>query len=191
MGLKLESHFVAFIDILGFSEMVRHDCESSNSPKYLDILHKSHVQATEILGEDLQTGLIQFSDSIVFSRAFDLAALDGFISSVANLQKSMFKNGLLCRGGITFGKHFVKDRFMFSKGMIDAYHLESLKAKFPRVIISENLLELAEPKINLSSLKLLRADDGLTFVDYLSPDSEDEQSDLILSVNKFISNLDS
>ena len=100
MALQLTSHFVAFIDILGFSEMVRSDCESSNSPKYLELLYESHVRAAALLGKDLEAGLIQFSDSIVFSRPFDLLSLGGFISAVATFQRSMLCDGLLCRGAL-------------------------------------------------------------------------------------------
>lgn len=186
MALQLASHFVAFIDILGFSEMVRSDCESSNSPKHLELLYDSHVRASALLGKDLEAGLIQFSDSIVFSRPFDLPSLDGFISAVATLQRSMLCDGLLCRGGVTFGKHFVKDRFMFSKGLIDAYHLESLQAKYPRIVVSENLLELANPTIDIEGLKVMREEDGVAFVDYLSENKAEEKEKLVTVTQKII-----
>jgi hypothetical protein len=186
LALQLASHFVAFIDILGFSEMVRSDCESSNSPKHLELLYDSHVRASALLGKDLETGLIQFSDSIVFSRPFDLPSLGGFISAVATLQRSMFCDGLLCRGGITFGKHFVKDRFMFSKGLIDAYHLESLLAKYPRIVVSENLLELANPTIDIAGLKVMREEDGVAFVDYLSHNKGEDEDKLVAVTQKII-----
>lgn len=188
MSLLLASHFVAFIDLLGFSEMVRSDCESSDSPKYLELLHNAHVRAAGLLGEDLEAGLIQFSDSIVFSRPFDLNALDSFISAVAVWQKSLLSDGLLCRGGITFGKHFVKDRFLFSKGLIDAYHLENSQARYPRVVVSENLLQLASPTIDTTALKLLREDDGVTFIDYLFADTPDETAKLITATQMVIAN---
>lgn len=186
MALELKSHFVAFIDILGFSEMVRADCELFNAPKHLDRLYDSHVRASALLGQDLEAGLIQFSDSIVFSRPFDLPSLDGFISAVATLQQSMFCDGLLCRGGITFGKHFVKDRFMFSKGLIDAYKLESSLAKYPRILVSDNLLELANPTIDIKELEVMREEDGLFFVDYLSENKGRDKKYLIEVTKKII-----
>lgn len=168
MRLQLTSQFVAFIDLLGFSEMVRVDCESANEPKYLELLHNAHLRASEIFGQDLDAGLIQFSDSIVLSRPFDLDALPTFIASIASWQRGLLRDGLLCRGGVTFGKHFVKDRFLFSKGLIDAYQLESTQAKYPRIVISENLLELASPTVDVSKLALIKEEDGITFIDYLN-----------------------
>jgi hypothetical protein len=187
MPLLLSSHFVAFIDLLGFSEMVRSDCESSDPPKFLRLLHDAHLRAAAIFGQDLDFGLTQFSDSIVLSRPFDLQSLPNFISSIALWQRSLLKDGLLCRGGVTFGKHFSKDRFMFSKGLIDAYNLESTQAKHPRIVVSENLLQLASPKIKIEDLKLVKEEDGVTFIDYLSTDSDEEKSLLTQAVQLAIS----
>jgi len=186
MALELASHFVAFIDILGFSEMVREDCESSAGPKHVNVLYEAHLRAAATLGKDLESGLIQFSDSIVFSRPFDLSALASFVAAVAVWQKSLLVEGLLCRGGITFGKHFVKDRFMFSKGLIDAYRLESTYAKVPRIAVSDDLLQLASTSVDLQQLKLLREEDSVTFVDYLGYESEQECGALAAAVDGII-----
>jgi len=186
MTLQLTSHFVAFIDILGFSEMVRHDCEAVDGPKYLELLHNAHLRATQIFGKNLDAGLIQFSDSIVFSRSFDLKELASFLAAIASWQQSLIQDGLLCRGGVTFGKHFVKDRFMFSKGLIDAYYLESTQARYPRIVVSENLLELASPVVNIGDLNLLREEDGLAFIDYLSVNNAEDEKALASSIEKLI-----
>lgn len=184
MALQLSSHFVAFIDILGFSEMVRSDCESSDPPRYLQLLHASHLRANALFGQDLEAGLIQFSDSIVFSKPFNLGALPGFLDAIAQWQRSLLIDGLLCRGGVTFGKHFVKDKFLFSKAMIDAYFLESANARFPRIIVSEDLLQLASEHVPPNTLKLLREDDGAAFVDYLRCTTEEDKGELRAAVAK-------
>lgn len=186
VGLELTPHFVAFIDILGFSEMVRTDCESSGPPKYLQRLYESHTRASALLGKDIEAGLIQFSDSIVFSRPFDLPALPGFLCAVAALQRTFLLDSLLCRGGVTFGRHFVKDRFLFSKGLIDAYQLETSQARYPRVVVSENLLQLATPTVPLSELPVLREEDGIVFVDYLNPDSEVPAEAMVRSIQAIL-----
>lgn len=188
MALQLSSHFVAFIDLLGFSEMVRADCESSQGPKFLRLLYDAHLRATSIFGRDLDAGLTQFSDSVVFSRPFDLSALPDFISSIAAWQRSLLMDGLLCRGGIAFGKHFAKERFLFSKALIDAYHLESNKAKYPRIIVSHDLMELAASKVNLSELRVVKEEDGAAFVDYLYTDAQEDVERLAKVVGEIIDN---
>jgi hypothetical protein len=165
--------------------MVRNDCESSDAPSYLQILHNSHVHANTLLGQDLDSGLIQFSDSIVFSKPFDLNSLHSFIETIGSWQKFLILQGLLCRGGITFGKHFVKDRFLFSKAMIDAYNLEKSRARFPRIVISEDLLELASTSIDINSMKICKEDDGEYFIHYLLPDTEVEKEKIVNSIESF------
>lgn len=187
MALQLSPHFVAFIDILGFSEMVRADCESSGPPKHLERLYDAHTRASHLLGQDIEAGLIQFSDSIVFSRPFDLSALGGFLLAVATLQRSLLLDGLLCRGGVTFGRHFVKDRFLFSMGLIDAYRLESSLARYPRIVVSENLLQLASPAISLNEFPILREEDGVVFVDYLNPDAAAPTGALTQAIQSILS----
>lgn len=184
MALRIDNHFVAFIDILGFSEMVRSDCESPNGTKYLELLYKVHHEAAQTLGKDVEAGLIQFSDSIVFSRPFDLFKLNEFLVAVSKWQRSLLLSGLLCRGGITFGKHFVNDRFMFSKGLIDAYYLESAKAKFPRIIISKDLIELAKDSIKWESSPVIKEEDGSIFVDYLTHENAEMKGKLMAAAGK-------
>ena len=75
---------------------------------------------------------------------------------------------------------------MFSKGLIDAYHLESLLAKYPRIVVSENLLELANPTIDIAALKVVREEDGVAFVDYLSENRAEEKSKLVAVAQKII-----
>lgn len=187
MTLQLGSHFVAFIDILGFSNMVRSDCESSEPPRYLQLLYEAHINSISLFNKDLKCELIQFSDSIVFSKPFDFGQLESFLDAIAAWQKSLLLNGLLCRGGVAFGKHFAKDKFLFSKAMIDAYLLESSRARFPRIIVSDDLLELAESTIQINLLKLYKEDDGATFINYLRWTKEAEKQELAKAVKKIIS----
>lgn len=183
MALTLDTHFVAFIDILGFSAMVQSDCESFEAPKYLELLYSAHVRANALFAKDLDATLIQFSDSIVLSRPFDMSELKGFLETIAKWQRMLLLDGLLCRGGITFGKHFSKEKFLFSKAMIDAYHLESSKARYPRIIISEDLLQLAKTSVSLDELPLTHQDDGAAFVDFLTIDESASADAIVAAVS--------
>lgn len=153
--------------------MVQHDCGTAESPKYLPTLHNAHIQAKLDFAKDIESNIIQFSDSIVFSRKFSHEAFPTFIEAIANWQKNLLENGLLCRGGVTFGNHFVRDNFMFSKGLIDAYQLECKQARYPRIIVSQDLIEL----VSAEEPRLIKEDDGLSFIDYISyrNDSEKEK----------------
>jgi hypothetical protein len=186
MALQLTSHFVAFVDILGFSAMVQADCETADTLKYLPLLHDAHLHALTLLGTDLETGLIQMSDSVVLSKPFNLHQLSSFLEAIAAWQRELIIRGLLCRGGVAFGKHFVKDRFLFSKAMIDAYNLERSHAKFPRIIVSTDLIELARGQVDIASLRLLKEEDGAFFINYLHVQDANLQVKLKNSIIKLI-----
>lgn len=168
----LGNSYVAFLDVLGFSEMVESDCEvgpMSSSPN-LDILHDVHNETIGQISGKNEIKLTQFSDSVVFSRKFDasVSVFKEFIDVVLNFQYRLFSKGLLCRGGVSYGKHFEDGSFLFSKGLINAYRIESSMAKFPRVVLDDNLLQLVCPSHKeLLQLPLLKADDETFFVDYL------------------------
>ena len=51
--------------------------------------------------------------------------------------------------------------------MIDAYHVESKTARFPRVVVSPDVMDLVYPNRTMIPSFLIEEDDGLFFVDYL------------------------
>lgn len=162
-------HFVAFIDLLGFSEMVKKDLEAPlGTQKYMDKLYRIHKKTLELNKSTLDLQLVQFSDSIVIATKFDKANFPLFLKIISEFQYNLIEEGILVRGGITYGKHFYNDGFMYSLGLIEAYQLESKVARFPRVIVSKDLIDLLyEEQVNLEDLYLLQEYDGHYFIDYL------------------------
>lgn len=150
--------------MLGFSYMVKHDCESANSTDFLIKLYESHKVTKDLRSESINFDLMQFSDSIVFSMPFLKEQFPIFIKIISSFQYDLFKRGLLCRGGIAYGKHFSRDGFVFSNGLIEAYKLEDKYAKYPRILVSNDLLDLI--RIGIDNISLLREDGEEVFVDY-------------------------
>ena len=113
-------------------------------------------------------GVIQFSDSIIISRPFsnDCQEAGEFLKFVAAIQSSFLANGVLLRGGVAVGHHFQDDKILYSKGLIDAYRLESERADGPRVLVSRDLIDLIDPDQE-ADLQILIDEDGESFVDYL------------------------
>jgi hypothetical protein len=61
MTTQLANHFVAFIDLLGFSNMVKHGCESPETAhKYINKLKATHKQTKDLKDEIKDLQLIQF-----------------------------------------------------------------------------------------------------------------------------------
>lgn len=169
MTVALELNFVAFIDLLGFSEMVLYDCKQSPGKRiYVEKLKKLHDEtATSFQEKGYQ--ITQFSDSIVISAPFknDCQLFSAFIQEIAEYQYKLFSDGFLCRGGIAHGKHFIDGTFLFSDGLISAYRLENSKARFPRIILSDDLLDLVFPDKTIpNEMCVLEESDGVKFIDY-------------------------
>jgi hypothetical protein len=163
------NHFVAFVDILGFSEMVRHDAESPDGGRlFVEKLFDIHaaIRAT-VIEESSDIELTQFSDSVVLSMPLERERFSGFLKTVAGFQLLLLKEGLLCRGGVAYGKHFSRNAFMFSDAMINAYRLESAHARYPRIVVSSDLVELYPPPTIGATDLIVVEDDGIAFIDYL------------------------
>lgn len=163
---ELKQYYVAFLDVLGFSEMVRSDVGQQSSV-FLTKLFRCHQGASQIFGNDPSCSITQFSDSIVVAKPYEAGDFDSFVRMVAKYQRLLLDEELLCRGGIAVNKHFSNGSFTFSAGLIDAYHVESESARFPRVVISPEVMELIYPNRSRTSSLLVEEDDGLFFVDYV------------------------
>ena len=169
----LDYFIVAFIDILGFSSMVRYDCERRNGNKYLDRLKScfSLIKEKQEYGIDIK----QFSDSIIISMSLDKNNFISIIDIAREIQIKLLKNFILTRGGISFGKHYTESDFLFSEGLINSYYLEKESAKNPRILLSQELLDLYENKDYLiTAQKIIKEDDNKYFINYLNLIQADE-----------------
>lgn len=168
--LELDYSIVAFVDILGFSNMVRSDCENQNGAfRYFEILRQLN-EDTRRIGE---CSITQFSDSVIFALPLSQDNYLKIIEILADYQKELLYHSIICRGAIAYGKHYKENDFMFSQALIEAYQLESREAINPRIILSENLIEYFKPYAQLPE-HIIRERDGFYFIDYL----EDADRDL-------------
>jgi hypothetical protein len=161
-----QQRLVAFIDILGFRQLVK-DSNSDDSKilllqdilKYLKTWEGSEKWGVKLIEieEDAQkkgleifkiagnTACTCFSDSIVVSVLSDDTNINETTSTlIANLSligSTLLKAGILWLGGITFGNLIhSNDGIIIGQALIDAYELQSQYAKYPRIILSDVLL---------------------------------------------------
>lgn len=185
MSIELKQYIVAFIDLLGFSSMVAHDCETPNGEqKFIESLYDCHMETRRLKVDHPDLQLIQFSDSVVFALPYSIDNYISIVSMISDYQYNLLKKGILCRGGVSYGKHFFTEDFLFSNGMIEAYRLESQVALSPRVVISNDLYELVKPKLEAqgASVPLLFEQDGLRFIHYLTERDSSETWEAISTV---------
>jgi len=155
---------VAFIDILGFKEMVNRSTDNHQDYSLLletlmrfHDLEKPEAWTTDLIEveEDAQmkgldgfpiskkTRCTSLSDSIVVSVEIENDLNEAFSTLVANLSSigaQLLKDGILIRGGIDLSEVYHDNGIVFGKGMINAYELEEKVAQYPRIILSEKLI---------------------------------------------------
>lgn len=184
---KYEDRLVAFIDVLGFSDMVNHTVADVQKLQCLTAALKSLYDRFWIWESDgvySSFAFTQFSDSIVIS------ALAGTTDSFEMLQQLLSgimelvdNYGILVRGGIARGLLIHDREMVVGPAMIEAYHLESKVAMYPRIIIAKDLKEQIETDLveylrSHTTLKdvpgfnnLFKTDeDGWCYLDYVNPD---------------------
>jgi len=129
---------VAFIDILGFENIVR---SLPNNAELFNKLNWALHRIKSIEGSksrpnsvaaDLEVSV--FSDSIVISSEEE--RISSLMWTVGWLQAELMYVGIFVRGGIAVGSVVHEDGILFGEGMLSAYRLESKAAVYPRIVIS-------------------------------------------------------
>ena len=98
--------YIAFVDILGFSNIVRQSEHDQTSKRFdalvgaLTEIGSHHPSINE--SDDFQ--FQSFSDSVVMSSASTLTGLVQIMSSISDLTIRLLKTSLLIRGAIAKGK---------------------------------------------------------------------------------------
>lgn len=139
MEIQYQNRIVAFIDVLGFSNLVYSDTtEKINT--YFNFVLNDFERAAQRNNFDY----ILISDSIVIATENDKEHFNQLVKVIFKLQQKFMEDaGILIRGGISFGElYFDKTKnIVVGKGLINAYKLEG-QAKYPRIILDRQLIPL-------------------------------------------------
>jgi hypothetical protein len=184
-----EEQFTAFVDFLGFGEISAKTDEATRL-KVLDLL----LSLSALRGEfDLQSttegnskrisikpAISTFSDHIVISyslqpiysemgsdeRPGTNIILFQFVQLLARIAAAALRIGFLVRGGATIGKLYHARGVVFGEALVDAFHIESRTAIYPRVVLSPKIT--GRPMWMQSTRDIVRGYDGLYHFDYFS-----------------------
>lgn len=148
-----QERFVAFLDILGFGDLIRRSVLDPPEVTIADItsaldlpkpVQKGKMLISEV-GDISESDhrITQFSDCIVISTQSSEAGLLYIVDHVERIAFSLLKLGFLCRGGVSKGLLFHEKNIVFGPAMIDAYKLENEQAINPRVILSREVESFA------------------------------------------------
>lgn len=144
--IKYSKKLIAFIDILGFRELLKDPNNLNLLVDQLTNIKKVFDARSSQVDRFLKYDVIQFSDSIIISidikDVFDInLALEKISLQICS---SMMDSRIVVRGAITYGDFYSKDNMLISPAFAEAYEIEGNVAKYPRIVISDSLLSLLD-----------------------------------------------
>ena len=184
-----QNRIVAFVDILGFREMVKQTVDSKDegskskkkTQKKEETKKKNFLRLSrDEIGFTGDTKVTLFSDSIVISidKANSYGVLAIF-STLKKLQIHLIRDQILLRGGIVHGKLIHDKDILLGPALISAYDLESSSALYPRIVIDPKVLQIYARREGevMKNVRIKHFDyhktfekdfDGTYYIDYFS-----------------------
>ncbi len=182
--MEYKNRVVCFLDILGFKNIIEESEKDNlilqNTLEVLKILNAYKADSEQNYGATHESVQVtQFSDSIVIS--FLIEERDQLILALFNLQEmivELINYGFLLRGGISNGNLIHTSDILIGTALYEAYALESSIAIYPRIIISQqlinNYLDVNNNNDNFGrdfeeshiDNILIKCDDGYYMIDY-------------------------
>jgi len=137
LEVQYEQRIVAFVDVLGFSNLVYSKTTGLIS-RYFHFVTHNFQEAVSKHG----FRFLIVSDSIVLSAPDNKESLKLCVMILYRLQQKLIEEeGILLRGGVSHGDLYMgtEDNVMFGPALINAYKLES-QAKYPRIILDRSFI---------------------------------------------------
>ncbi len=209
MDLAYKQRYIAFLDILGFKELVyRSEMDQEvlqRIDKAINYMHSNYMDNYE--GDmpmvDLGKQVSFFSDSIVISYdVYNPGAGFFVLIDLVHICMDLISIGILVRGGVTVGSLIHENNKCYGPAMVRAYELESKLAIYPRIVIDKSVIEYdlryrgrannLEEEMEFINNIIEVDKDGIIYLDYLSQQSEANDYEtymyFICSVKIFIQN---
>ncbi len=178
---EYKQHYVAFIDILGFKNLLQENSCEDIYPIF-SVLHSKSQSELNLNGIQIKAyECIKhtiLSDSIILYIDADVEdAFAALLDVCGKLQTSLAqrKKPILLRGGVAKGNLFYENDIIYGEGLTKAYLLETKLAKYPRIIFTGDTLNIGlnNTKYMFTELEgiakcYIKDSDGLYYIDYLS-----------------------
>lgn len=178
---KQQQYIIAYVDILGGSDLIRKEQEDETLNKIYQIFDLIKSEACWHSLCEPKRCVKFFSDNFIIAQQFDGSELilKNFLKLIALIQFQFLVSGLCIRGGIDIGQFYIDETFVWGQVLLSAYELESKEACFPRILLSQIVASKIKMINDLSSFrlrnkKLISIDfDGKEFVDYFDFEGDD------------------
>jgi hypothetical protein len=139
--LEYEERYCAYVDILGFRELVKG--LSVDPTKFialktaLDNIHRKR----ELAGVFWDIRTQNISDAIAISSEVTAEGLEGVFETLTNLAVDLLCEGFFVRGAVVRGLLYHDDKTVFGEALVKAYEIESLIARYPRIVVTREVRE--------------------------------------------------
>ena len=141
--------YIAFLDILGFKQLINNKtCEDIFRIFALKMQKplSGFYCGTQSIIDMHNVKMKVMSDSICFFIDSQVKnALIGLLATCAHFQYELLRlqEPILSRGAIVRGEIFADGDIVFGPGFVKAYQMEEHNAKFPRIIVTKSTLDNA------------------------------------------------
>lgn len=198
-GYHYKEKFIAFIDILGFKNLIVTGGEGIIE-RVVETIEKSlgeykkrfildpSVPDTDMMGYrvlDIDPKYYLMSDSIILTIDDDENNLFRFLLGIITIQKKFIESNIFVRGAVVKGDIFESEgsdgisNMVFGPGGIEAIQMEARDPVYPRIVVSESVIESLKEKYHKPRVKseigrelfrliVLKDNNGILFIDYLS-----------------------
>ncbi|RJE72509.1 hypothetical protein [Reichenbachiella sp. MSK19-1] len=201
--MKIENRIVAFVDILGFANLIKEYDQNGDSTIVEDL--KEAVNSAVWLITPRETDkknpilfhwkecveIKLFSDCLCMSAPLEykgytfLEQFEFFYKYLITYQLILMEKGYFSRGGITTGSYYSDENMIFSGGLVDAYGIESKIAKHPRIVVDQKIVEMlskSEDKYNVLQKMLVFDPEEICFLNHFNYKTVDSaQADYIMT----------
>jgi len=163
-----EPRYCAFIDILGFSQLVNRLGAGETPFIFLkNLLSKVH-NPPQVQSGLLTYALTEFrvqsiSDAVAISTKPTASGLLQIFQSLTQLTVDLLSEGYFIRGAIVKGALYHDDKMVFGDALVMAYHLEQEIVRYPRIMVSTDVLTEAISDEHLGTFvreSVRQAEDG-------------------------------
>lgn len=166
INVNYTSHFVAFIDVLGFSNLVERSTSDENAKDQVRNFYRSiHHTFSDFKRIQSKSTIftIAVSDTIIFAvpvKAInnnEVDTLREICLAAGRIQYGMARNHLWLRGGIARGPCWVDEEknLVVGPAYLRAYHLEDKVARYPRIILDTEIINALEFKTKTDFIEAL------------------------------------
>lgn len=165
MTSAYEERYCAYIDILGFADLMA-DLRRGKVPyeAIRDVLRRIHkpYDPKIIDFEHCDFRAQSISDAVALSTKCTMSGLSMLFAAVRELAKRSLHEGYFLRGAVCKGLLYHDETTVFGEALVKAYRLESEIVKFPRIMLTKEVVDDAMSSTSREEFRehINQADDG-------------------------------